>query len=260
MNNGDKEDSTLLQELFPASLVLWSPTSNMMASYNLALREILLHPEVDAIAQIVNDIRLDRGAWGVLYDYLFSDPELAMVSPVLLRKDSDVIDSFGCTINAKNLDFILNESGRTLSEIGEKEVGATALPAGIILAKRDLYEQFGFQDESLEMYADEIDMGIRVIRLGYRMGATSRTRAWHQHVNRDGKPVRNSRAAFLMGRNAVYIARKYGPGRRVARVFVRRVFGGLDEIRSALMHGKGKDYIRFGWGMIQGAFAGLLKT
>lgn len=257
VNNGDKEDSTLLRQYFPDSLVLWSPTNNMMASYNLALREILLHPEVDAIAQIVNDIRLDPGALGVLYDYLYSDPALAMVSPVLLRKDSDVIDSFGCTINLKNLDFILKESGRLLSDIGEKEVGATGLPAGIFLAKRDLYERFGVQDESLMMYADEIDMGIRVARLGYRMGATSRTRAWHQHVNRGGKAVRNPEAAFLMGRNAVYIARKYGPRRRVARVFFRRVFCGLDEIRSAIMHGKEKDFYRFGWGMVRGAFAGL---
>lgn len=257
VNNGDKEDSALLQESFPGSTVLWSPTSNMMASYNLALREVLLHPEVDAVAQIVNDVRLSPGALGVLYAYLYSDPALAMVSPVLLRKDSDVIDSFGCSINPRNLDFVLNDSGRTLSEIGVKEVGATGLPGGAFLAKRALYERFGIQDESLMMYADEIDMGIRVERLGYRMGATSRACAWHQHVNRDGKAARNPQAAYLMGRNAVYIARKYGPRSRVVRVFFRRVYCGLDEIRSAVMHGKEMGFYRFGWAMVRGAFAGL---
>ena len=62
VNNGDPEDTDRLREMFPESLVLRSQTSNMMASYNLALREILRNPEVDAIAQIVNDIQLSPGA------------------------------------------------------------------------------------------------------------------------------------------------------------------------------------------------------
>ncbi|MBO6082013.1 MAG: glycosyltransferase family 2 protein, partial [Bacteroidales bacterium] len=99
VNNGDAADTEKLQALFPESLVLRSETPNMMASYNLALREILRHPEVDAIAQIVNDIRLSPGALGIMYDFLMREPGLAMVSPVLLKKDSDIVDSLGCTID-----------------------------------------------------------------------------------------------------------------------------------------------------------------
>ena len=257
VNNGDFEDTEKLREMFPDSLILRSPTSNMMASYNLALKEILCHPEVDAIAQIVNDIKLSPGALGVMYNYLMSEPELAMVSPVLLKKDSDVVDSFGCFVHPKFLSFIHNEIGRTLEDLGVQKRFVMALPAGIILAKRDLYEEFGFQDEALMMYADEVDMSIRVARLGYRMGATSEAQAWHQHVNPGGKAVRSTSAAFYMGRNPVYIADKYYSKGRVAVVFLYWVYRGLDEIRSALMHRKGRDFRRFGWHMIKGAFAGL---
>lgn len=257
VNNGDEEDTVKLKELFPESLVLRSPSPNMMASYNLALKEILKDPEVDAIAQIVNDIRIVSGGFPELYRFLYGNPDLAMVSPVLLRKDSDTVDSFGCSIGRKSLDFILNDAGMSVTDLEGQERLVDALPGGIFLARRDRYEQFGFQDEKLVMYADEIDMSIRVARLGYRMGATSKVRAWHQHVNRDGKVQRSTQAAFLMGRNQVYIARKYRSRGQVWMVFLSRVFHGLDEIRSAVMHRKEKDYYRFGWFLIKGAFAGM---
>ena len=257
VNNGDEEDTVKLKELFPESLVLRSPSPNMMASYNLALKEILKDPEVDAIAQIVNDIRIVPGGFPELYRFLYGNPDLAMVSPVLLRKDSDTVDSFGCSIGRKSLDFILNDAGKSVTDLEGQERLVDALPGGIFLARRDRYEQFGFQDEKLVMYADEIDMSIRVAHLGYRMGATSKVRAWHQHVNRDGKVQRSTQAAFLMGRNQVYIARKYRSRGQVWRVFLSRVFHGLDEIRSAVMHRKEKDYYRFGWFLVKGAFAGM---
>ncbi|MBP5218522.1 MAG: hypothetical protein J6Z47_06200, partial [Bacteroidales bacterium] len=70
VNNGNPEDMEYLQERFPESLVLFSPTRNMMASYNLALQAVLKDPEVDAVAQIVNDIRLSPHGFSTLYGYL----------------------------------------------------------------------------------------------------------------------------------------------------------------------------------------------
>lgn len=256
VNNGDPEDTDKLQGMFPESLVLRSETSNMMASYNLAFRAILSYPEVDAIAQIVNDIKLSPGGFAALYHFLHSDSSLAMVTPILLRGDSDIIDCYGCTVNPRNLDFVHLDVGKSLDQIEEEERFVSGLPAGIFLARRDAYERFGFQDEKLEMYADEVDMDLRAAALGYRLGATSRVQAWHMHVNRGGGKTRNPRAAFLMGRNHVYLASKHMPN-HFGRVFMHRVFRGMDEIRSALMRRKGKDAVVFGWNLIKGAFAGL---
>ena len=257
VNDGNPEDMGYLQERFPESLVLFSPTRNMMASYNLALQAVLKDPEVDAVAQIVNDIRVSPHGFSTLYGYLEDDPALAMVSPVLLRKDSETVDCYGCTINPQTLDFIHEDAGRDWRDNPEEFRLVSGLPAGIFLARRSLYEQFGFQDEKLEMYSDEVDMGIRVARLGYRLGVTSRVRAWHQHVNSGGKAQRNARAGYLMGRNQVYIAGKFFSKAKKARVSLHMMVRGLDEVRSAVMHRKGRDFRRFGWQMIRGAFAGL---
>lgn len=256
VNNGNPAETPVLRSIFPDSVVLESPTSNMMASYNLALRHILdNYPEVDAIAQIVNDIRLSAKGFSVLYDCLLTHPDAAMASPVLLRRDSRTIDCFGCDIRPRTLDFVHLDAARTLDEVPVEDRIVTGLPAGIFLASRVAYERFGFQDEAIQMYADEVDMGIRAARLGYCFVATSRASAWHQHVNPDGRVQRSGRAGFLMGRNPVYIAGKYG--QKVFPVFLYQVYRGLDEIRSAVMHGKGRDSRRFGWCMVRGAFAGL---
>ncbi len=257
VNNGNPEDMVFLQERFPESLVLFSPTRNMMASYNLALKTVLKDPEVDAVAQIVNDIRLSPRAFSTLYGYLEDDPTLAMVSPVLLRKDSEIVDCYGCTIDPRTLDFIHEDAGCDWRDNPEEFRLVSGLPAGVFLARRSLYEQFGFQDEKLEMYSDEVDMGIRVARLGYRLGATNRARAWHQHVNPGGAAQRNPHVGYLMGRNQVYIAGKYFSKKMRTRVSLHMMIRGLDEVRSAVMHRKGRDFRRFGWQMLRGAFAGL---
>lgn len=259
INNGDREDDAFLQEAFPGSFVLPCDSSSLMAAYNLGLRTVLRDPEVDAVAQVGNDIRIEAGGLKALYGYLFSDDALAIVSPVLLGKDSDVIDCFGCEVKLGNLDFVHLDAGRQLSGMEPSERIVSGLPGGMFLARRDRYEAFGFQDERLFMYADEIDRSLQVSALGWKMGATSHVRSWHQHVNPGGKVRRSPRAAFLMGRNAVLIARKHHFGLRVIRVFLRRLRSGLDEIRSAVMHRKGRDDYRFGWAMVKGSFSGLCK-
>ena len=257
VNNGDPQDTPLLQAQFPDSEVLYCPTCNMMASYNLALDHILRDPQVDAIAQIVNDIKLSDRGLQVLYDFLMEAEKRAMVSPVLLARDSDVIDCYGCTIQPKNLDFIHNDAGKRLRDLTEEERLVSGLPGGVFLAKRSVYERLGYQDEHLEMYADEIDMDLRMAEHGFSLAATSRVQAWHQHEYPPGKRIRSRRSAWLMSRNAVYIARKRQDKISVWNVFFHRCFRGLDEIRSALMHGKGMDYYRFGWSLITGAWAGM---
>ena len=92
VNNGCSDDTKILQDNFPNSLVIESKTNNMMASYNLALTEILRDPEINAIMQICNDIRLEKGGLRKLYDFLYSKENYAMVSPVLLMKNSEIIE------------------------------------------------------------------------------------------------------------------------------------------------------------------------
>lgn len=258
VNNGNSVDTPLLRESFPDSMILESSSPNMMFSYNLALREILKNPEIDAIGQIVNDIRIEKDGLRIMWDTLFSRNDLFAISPVLLNKDSDLIDCFGCAINRKSYKFIHLDNGASLASVPKEVRIVDGLPGGIFLAKRSYYERLGFQDESIYMYADEVDMGIRVAAEGLKLAATSCVRAWHQHQQRPGASVqRNPMAAFFIGRNSIYIARKYESAIRVCLVFIYQIFRGVDIWRSALFHARRDGSFAFGWAWIRGAFKGL---
>lgn len=259
VNNGDPSDTALLKTEFPHSLVLESPSPNMMYSYNLALREILKNPEIDAIGQIVNDIRIEPGGLERLWETLFSREDMFAISPILLKKDSEIIDCFGCEIKRTNYRFVHLDCDKLLSSVPAEVRLVNGLPAGVFLAKRSFYERLGFQDESIYMYADEVDMGIRVEEVGLVMAATSFVKAWHQHQFREASAGAhaNSSAGYFIGRNSVYIARKYESSLRVAWVFLYQVFRGIDIWRSALFHMKRDGSFPYGWAMIRGCFVGL---
>ena len=61
VNNGNKEDMPMLRERFPNSHILYSESSNMTHSYNMGVLEAMKYPEIDAIMQITNDIRIFGG-------------------------------------------------------------------------------------------------------------------------------------------------------------------------------------------------------
>lgn len=208
VNNGCSGDTKILQDNFPNSLVIESKTNNMMASYNLALTEILRDPEINAIMQICNDIRLEKGGLRKLYDFLYSKENYAMVSPVLLMKNSEIIDSYGADINKWTLAYTHKYSGMKLSSVDEDVIVCKGLPAGVFLAKRNCYVKYGFQDEGICMYADEVDMSINAHKFGYTFATTKTIKSWHQHIYSPNKVTRSVSAYYFMGRNHIYIAQK----------------------------------------------------
>lgn len=258
VNNGCVEDTELLKKHFPDSLILYSPTNNMMASYNLALREILKDETIDAIAQIVNDIRLSAGGCRKLHELLYSNDKYAIISPILLNRDSETIDLYGAHIVPSNLNFIHLDSHKSYSDVCDERIRTcTGLPGGIFLAKRSVYEKVGVQDEKINMYADEVDMGIRVAKLGYRLVATTRVKAWHQHVNPVGRVTRNPMAAYYMGRNHIYIAKKHCSNRVVVATILHRLKTAFIHLLSCIRHCKTKEEFKYTWFMFKGVYAGI---
>ncbi|MBO4961657.1 MAG: glycosyltransferase family 2 protein [Flavobacteriales bacterium] len=209
VNNGNFEDCEFLQSKFPDSVVLYSSSKNLLAAYNIGLLEIMKHKEIDAICQITNDIQLSTKGFTELYKFLYSNERYAMVSPILYNKDCDVVCQFGSTVSLKNMSYKHIYQGLRGRDIKENVKIVTGLPGGIVMAKRNIYEKVGIQDEQIFMYGDETDMSIKVMQEGYLMAVTKEVSSWHQHINLPGKRMRNPNAALFMARNHIYIARKH---------------------------------------------------
>ena len=257
VNNGSVSDTDLLKESFPEAVVLESPTNNMIASYNMGVQYILNNTDADSILQITNDIRLEGGGLKALHELLYGQENAGLISPILLKKDSDIIESYGAEINLRNLDFIHIAAGKRLCEIPKSVEKRNGLPGGCFLTKRNVYEQIGLQDIRINMYADEIDTGIKCAKQGIELYATSLVLSWHQHVYPGGKILRNPMAYYFMARNPIYIAKKHYGFVASLRVFRRRLGLATIQLLSCIHHLKSREYFKCAFYSFRGCLVGL---
>ena len=208
-NSSNKEYLQTVRKAFPHSKILERKTNGGSTSaYNDGIKEALSDELIDAIVLIANDIKLEKGGISNLYKFLKSNIEFGMVSPVLLRKDSDIIDDLGCEIS-KSLYMKPYDVGKTISNIPPVKRIVSSITGGMNMASREFYEKVGLQDENLFMYSDEVDMALRASKCGFKMAVSSEIKSWHQHINPSNRTLRLSYTYYLMGRNKLYLARKH---------------------------------------------------
>jgi GT2 family glycosyltransferase len=223
VNNGDENDTPLLESKFPDSIVLYSDSKALTASYNLGIRLALQDENVDSIMLIGNDIKLPLVNVSLLHNFLFSNTVYGMVAPIILKKDSDVIECCCLKIEKEPLKFkIFND----LKDVNIDENGiikTDTVSGGLNLAKREFYESLGLQDEKLIMYADEIDMGLRAEKEGYEFAYNANIKGWHQHINRNNMAFKSPSADYLISRNNIYLAKKHLSNISVYRTFLNQL-------------------------------------
>jgi GT2 family glycosyltransferase len=257
-NNSNNKYLKKVQETFTDShIIKRNSNGGCTGAYNDGIKYALSVSEVDAVMLIGNDIRLKKGASTILYDRLFNDPKMGMISPILLTKDSMIAEDFGCNIS-KALIMQPFGCGVNVQSVNEGINYCEALTGGMNLAKREFYEKVGLQDDNLFMYSDEVDMGLRAMKKGFTMASISEAISWHQHINKDtNSNRRDPYTKYLAGRNKVYVAKKHFGILRVIYVFLFYVFGSIYKILINLIKGNFYQIKEYFW-LIFGAVMGLL--
>ena len=180
------------------------------AAYNDGIRKALEFKEVDAIALCGNDVRFKKGALSEMYNFLFSNPEYGMVGGVVFKKDSDVVESFGDTLNIIGVPKT-NYSNCKIDDLPDTLL-VSFVNGGVNMSKREFYEKVGLQDERLFMYNDEVDMYYRAKKAGFKEAVTKKAETWHQHIPNPIVPGMREKMSYLNGRNRVYLIHKHKLG------------------------------------------------
>lgn len=215
VDNGSKKEflDKVKKNFSEAIIIERKVNGGCTAAYNDGIRCALDDPCMDAIMLIGNDILIYNKDVKKLSDLLFSQNQIGMVAPVLLKKNSDIIEDAGSGISFCL--FMKPENvGKKYSDIEKKAFVVQSVTGGMNLAKREFYEKIGVQDENLFMYSDEVDIGIRSKKAGFKMYIDGNAYAIHQHINPEAKEKRMPYSDFLIARNKVYLGKKfYGKGR-----------------------------------------------
>lgn len=209
VDNGSKKGYVeALEEAFREE-VLIKRTSNggCTAAYNDGIRYILENTDADAIVIIANDFKLKDDCLKIMYEYLYSDDLLGIVSTAVLAKDSTKVDNYGHKVNKYKV--IELEKGKDLSDLQPPNKYTDLVTGGFYMAKRKFYEEVGLQDENLFMYGDEFDTSIRTKKAGFKTGVTCETYGWHWHINEPNVTGRKPASNYLIARNRIYVSRKH---------------------------------------------------
>lgn len=258
VDNGSKSEFlNMVEESFADSHIIKRNTNGgCTGAYNDGIRFALSDIEVDAIMLIGNDIKLETGSITKIYDFLNSNFQYGMVAPVILAKDSEIIDDFGCEVS-KTLYMQPYDVGKNISEVKTKERVVESVTGGMNMASRAFYETVGLQDENLFMYSDEVDMAIRAKKAGFKMAVTKEVKSWHQHINPQNQPFRHPYSSYLIGRNKIYLGYIHFGHLRAIRIFTFQLWLALKSFNRMIRYGeirKSKLYF------IYGAINGLIKN
>jgi len=225
------------------------------ASYNAGIKYALADENVDAIALIGNDMMFDKRNMTKLYDFLFNNNKFGMVEPLILNSNGTIND-FGCEIS-NYLTLKPYMSGKKITDINEQFNICSTVTGGMNLAKREFYEEVGFQDENLFMYSDEVDMGIRAKKKGLLMAATKESIAWHMHINPNIETNRRHPfSRYLIARNKTYLARKHYGARKCLNVALFFIIKAMVSILILFIKGNFSK-IKDEWWQILGAINGF---
>jgi len=254
-NSGKDYVSRLEKTFYESKIIKRSSNGGCTIAYNDGIRYALNNKEVDAIMLIGNDIKLATNAIKELISLINSDNKIGMVEPILLSKDSNIIEDFGCDITS-NLRMKPFALGLNINEITTKIRIVESVTGGMNIAIKSFYEQVGLQDEKLFMYSDEVDMGLRAKKHGFKMAVTSEAKAWHQHINPPGKNIRPAYVGYLIGRNKIYLGYKHFNFIKAFRIFIFHFIqstGGI--VKSVFSKEKRKFHFYF----LLGALAGIFR-
>ena len=258
VDNGSEPDFIReLKTYFRDSIIIERKSNGACTiAYNDGIKKALEDKSIDGIMLIGNDIRIRNGSITKLYEFLYSNEKLGIVSPICLKKDSDVVEDYGARITKfLTMDADDSGAGKRIEDISELSRFSETVLGGCCLAKPEFYEKVGLQDEKLFMYSDEVDTGIRARLAGFSLGYIREAVAWHQHINPGGGVMRSTMAPYLICRNKVYLAKKHFGLSRVILVFLFQCANYSRLVIKNLGNCYGRRYYAFG---IKGTIAGLL--
>lgn len=251
-NNSQPAYKKKLASAFPSSIIIYRELNGgTTAAYNDGLKHALQTCDLDAILIIANDIAITAKDIVVMSEFLVSSQGNAIVCPLLLNSNSQRIETFGYFFDKKFRGIKPNIKQKPGELPGLLQ--SDTVSGGLNMAKVEFYRAYGFQDENLFMYGDELDMALRLKAKGLQAYYIRDAIALHKHINIDNQKFREGYTEYLMARNKIYLAHKHFGLKMALIVF-------LDQCK--LIPSKMLTYYKAGklsyiWYWIRGIFSGL---
>jgi GT2 family glycosyltransferase len=222
-DNGSLDETCKIIERFKGKNIRLI-RDNYNRGFGFALNRLVEMAEGEIVASLNPDTLVDR-FWIKNAVRHFAKDDVGMVSPRILFKDNaDIIDSAVHLIYPDGLNRGRGHNRRITEEY--LRVDEAAFPSGSAgFYKRDIYIRLGGIDESLFLFGDDTDIGIKFQLAGYRCIYEPESIVYHSYSHSVGGY--SDIKAYFVERNRLQILLKYFPARLIAKSLyytIKRIF------------------------------------
>lgn len=237
VDNGSRDGAADLAESRGARVIRMGANTGFATAVNRGIREC----RTPLVAVLNSDVELDPG-WLETLSAAFAEPRTWFAVGKILdaahreRLDGawDVISRAGCPWRAGH--------ARPDAPPFDAPRAIHLAPWTAAVFRAGLFERVGLLDERFESYLEDVDFGLRCVRLDLAGAYVPAATAWHHGSATLGRWHPDS--VRRMARNQVFLLAKHYPGALLARWAWPALVGQSVWGFTALRHGAGFAYVR----------------
>jgi len=176
-----------------------------------------LRAGAEAVLLVNNDVTLAAGALATLAGALETHREAGLVGPrVLLRSAPGRIWAAGGRLTwRQNLTTLIGH-GQPDGERWQRTFAVDYLTGCALLVRREVFEHVGAFDADFFAYSEDVDLGLRAARAGFRSLLVGEASALHAPSSATGGGY-SPRRKYMMGVNSIWFLRRWGGPREWLR-------------------------------------------
>jgi len=185
-NNCEDNSIEIIQTFFPDVFILPVKENAGFARGNNLLAEEAIKSGCELLFTLNPDIELEENCINNLVKLINSNEKISAVGPICFfgREDKNLnkIQFYASKIDFNSRNSISLHSNQLFIE-GKfpKEIEVNIVGGGITFIKANIVKEIGLFDERYYIYGEEVDLGFRSFRAGYKMMVTSEAKVWHHH-------------------------------------------------------------------------------
>jgi hypothetical protein len=169
-----------------------------------------------AVLVVNNDLTFEAGCVAALQRALAAEPPLGAVGPRVLTRGTKRIWAAGGALTWRQNITTLRGFGELDGPAFRVDVDVDYLPGCALLLRREALEQVGAFDDAYFAYTEDVDLGLRLARAGWRSRVVGSVAAFHAPSTSTGGGY-NPRRKYMMAVNSIWFLRRYAGPREWAR-------------------------------------------
>lgn len=206
----------------------------------------------DAVLIVNNDVTLPPGSIAALTAALEREPKVGIVGPrVLFAQRPELVWAAGGALTWRQNLTTLRGHLHPDGDAWRRELDVDYVTGCAMLVRREVLERIGAFDADYFAYTEDVDLGMRAARAGWRSRCIGSVSAFHAPSSATGGGY-NPRRKYMMGVNSVWFLRRYATAGQWCRFVLFDVLTLPPAWFVGLFQGRGKAVLAKALGILDG--------